>query len=236
MSIKTREEANNYYNQLNKLVDEYTDSHKIRPSNLKRYLKPGSDRFKRFLKRNNLSDVAGIDRVLSDVIDDRVNMETDGVFSFETYKYFESNEFKINSLKECLYKGIEKADIEMEKIIADYFDVNLGSIDVIDSDKHRFKIEDWKNDDWICCVYSSEEFEVIRINIIEHLYSELTNKEIDLVNEITIKLSDLIKKESYETKMRELLSDEKLVKIVAESLGEEWSFEKEFRGYFVWIS
>jgi hypothetical protein len=61
-------------------------------------------------------------------------MENDGVITFESFKMFESDEFKIQSLKQCLYKGIEKADIKMEKELADYFDVNLGDIDIeIDS-------------------------------------------------------------------------------------------------------
>ena len=47
----------------------------------------------------------------------------------------------------------------MEKILADYFDVNLGSIDVLDSDKHKFKLEDWQNDDWNVVIYSKEEYE-----------------------------------------------------------------------------
>ena len=37
MSINNREDANKYYQVINSLVDEYTEKHKIRPSNLKRY-------------------------------------------------------------------------------------------------------------------------------------------------------------------------------------------------------
>jgi len=48
MSINSREDANKYYQQINKLVDEYMESDKIRPSNLKRYLQPGSERFNNF--------------------------------------------------------------------------------------------------------------------------------------------------------------------------------------------
>ena len=74
MSINNREDANKYYQQINELIDDYMDKWKIRPSNLKRYLQPGSERFNRFLKRNNFKEVNGIDRILSDVIEDRVNM------------------------------------------------------------------------------------------------------------------------------------------------------------------
>ncbi len=36
MSITSREDANKYYQVVNKLVDEYMDKWKIRPTNLKR--------------------------------------------------------------------------------------------------------------------------------------------------------------------------------------------------------
>jgi len=46
MSINSREDANKYYQVVNKLVDEYIDKWKIKPTNLKRYLKNGSDNLK----------------------------------------------------------------------------------------------------------------------------------------------------------------------------------------------
>ena len=52
MSINSREELNNYYQYFNNLVDDYTDKWKIRPSKLKRYLQPGSERFNRFLEKS----------------------------------------------------------------------------------------------------------------------------------------------------------------------------------------
>ena len=85
--INNREDANKYYQQVNELIDEYIDKWKIKPSSLGRYLKPGSDRFNKLLGRNNLKEVNGIDRVLSDVIEDRVNMERDAVLTFENFKF-----------------------------------------------------------------------------------------------------------------------------------------------------
>jgi len=54
MSINNREDANKYYQIINELVDEYIDKWKIRPKNLKKYLRPGSDRFNKFLLRHSL--------------------------------------------------------------------------------------------------------------------------------------------------------------------------------------
>ena len=49
MSISSREDANKYYQVVNKLVDDYMDKWKIKPTNLKRYLKTGSDKFEKFI-------------------------------------------------------------------------------------------------------------------------------------------------------------------------------------------
>jgi hypothetical protein len=115
MSISSREDANKYYQVVNKLVDEYMDTCKIRPVNHKKYLKEDSDKFRKFIERNGLKDVNGIKQVIKDVLEDRVHMETDGVLTFESFKVFESDEFKITSLVQCLYKGVGKTDIKAEK-------------------------------------------------------------------------------------------------------------------------
>jgi len=236
MSINNREDANKYYHLINELVDDYIDKWKIRPSNLKRYLKPGSERFNKFLLRNKLSEVKGASVILTDIIEDRASMEKDGVLTFESFKYFESNDFKIDSLKECLYKGIEKADIKMEKILADFFDTNLSSIDIVDADKHLFKLEDWENDDWKVIIYSKEDLEIIKENIIEHLYKEITEKEVELTSNIQISLSKVINKENFDSKMIDIFNEDKLVKTITELLGDDYEFKSEKSDNFIWVS
>jgi hypothetical protein len=236
MSINTREDANKYYNLINELVDDYIDNWKIRPSNLKRYLKPGSERFNKFLLRNKLSEIKGASVILSDIIEDRSSMEKDGVLTFETFKYFESETFKIDSLKECLYKGVEKADIKMEKILADFFDTNLSSIDILDADKHIFKIEDWENDDWNVIIYSKEDLQIIQDNIIEHLYKEISEKEVELTSNIKIGLSKLINQDIFNDLMFNIFNEDKLVKTITDLLSNDYKFKSEESGYFIWIS
>lgn len=236
MSINNREDANKYYQQINLLVDDYIDKWKIRPKNLKNYLKPGSDRFSRFLKKNNLDNINGANVILNDVINDRVSMESDGVITFESFKYFESVEFKIDSLKECLYKGIEKSTIKQEKVLADYFDLNLGNIEIIDSDKHKFKISDWQNDDWNIVIYSDEEIELIKENIFDHLFSEISKKEVEIIPSLKIKLENIIKEEDFISKVKEIISESKLKEIISECLGPDWSFESSSKGHYIWVS
>lgn len=231
--INNREDANKYYQQLNELIDDYMDKWKIRPSNLKRYLQPGSERFTKFLNRNNLKEVNGIDRVLSDVIEDRVNMESDGILTFENFKFFESNEYKISNLKETLYKGIEKVDLNMEKVLADVFDTNLGSgsIDVINSDKHLFKINDWNRSDLNVIIYSKEDLELIKNNIVDFLYEELKSKKVLLsgivelsLNIITSNIDQIRFSIENKLKINEIISN--LLKM---------EHHKSFNGYEIWI-
>lgn len=233
MSIKSREDANKYYQIVNELVDEYMSKGKIRPSNLKRYLQPGSERFKKFLIRNKLNEITGIDRVLSDVIEDRANMESDGVLTFENFKFFESDEFKIASMKQCLYKGIEKADLNMEKVLADVFDTNLGSIDIVDSERHCFEIEEEE----VAFIYSKEDIDIIESNIIDHLYDELCKKDVVLTDDISMNLSDLVGKEAFVKKLDEFFTEEFLLKLIGGLLDSEYYKEGESIGkgnYFIW--
>jgi hypothetical protein len=235
MSITNREEANQYYKLVNKLVDDYIDGHKIRPSKLSAYLKPGGQRFNKFLERNKLKDITGADRILRDIIEDREHMEKDGVITFESFNLLESTDWKVSNLRECIYKGIEKADLKMEKILADYFDINLGAIDILDSDKHKFSIEDWKNDDWKVVIYSEEEIDVIKNNLVEYLYGDISKKEIELTEEVSIKLDNLIDMEKFEEKLIGLLNEDKINKIICQCLGEDWSFEASSKGHFIYV-
>ena len=227
MSINNKEDANRYYQVINGLVDDYLDKWKVRPSNLKRYLQPGSERFNKFLERNKLKDIKGADVILKDIIEDRDSMEQDGVITFESFKMFESEEFKIHSLKQSLYKGIEKATSSQEKVLADHFDTNLGDIDIIDADKHIFKINDWNNHDVEVVIYSKEDLEVIEGNMIDHLYTELSKSKITLTDNISIELKDLVKKEVFENKMFDIFTPEFLIKTISDLLDGKYQKEKD---------
>ena len=233
ISINNREDANKYYQQVNELIDDYMDKWKVRPSSLKRFLPNGSERFNKFLHRNNLKDVNGIEQVLSDVINDRVNMVKDGVLTFENFKVFESDEFKVSNLRQCLYKGIEKADLNMEKVLADVFDTNLGSIDVVDSGKHIFKVNDWNGKDINVLIYSKEDLELIKSNLVDCLYDELTSKKVLLGGLIDVSLVDFVSQDGFTTMMSNQLSGDGLNDIINHLL--EMEAYESFNGYQIWI-
>ena len=234
MSISSREDANKYYQVVNRLIDNYIEEHSIRPSKLKNYLKNGSDKFEKFVNRNGLKDIKGINQILTDVIDDRVHMEKDGVLTFENFKFFESDEFKVLSLAQCLYKGIGKSDIKIEKFIADHFDVNLSDIDVIDTDKHLFKVKGWKDENKVI-VYNNDEFEIIQKNIKEYLLNEFLKKEVELVG-ITIKLENVVDNKKFEDQLESLLNEDKIIDLITKSIEKDGDFKFEKSDeYYLWI-
>jgi hypothetical protein len=234
MSISSREDANKYYQIVNTLVDDYIDKWKIKPSNLKKYFKKGSEKMQKFVERNGLKDINGIDRILDDVIEDRVHMEKDGVLTFESFKMFESEEYKVSSILQSLYKGIDKADIKMEKLLADHFDANLSDIDIVDAGKHIFKVSNWDESDVLVIIYSKEEFDIIKTNIKDCLLSELLKKEVDLMG-LTIKLENIINKEKFEEQV-DSLDNDKITELITTSLKKDGDFKLTKKDdYYLWI-
>ncbi len=222
MSINSREDANKYYQIVNALIDNYITKEKIKPQNLRRYLKNGSDKFEKFIERNGLKDINGIRQVINDVIDSWTHIENDGIMTFESYKLYESEEFKITSLIQCLYKGIGKTDINTEKFLADYFDTNLSHIDIVDSDKHIFKINDWENKDLIAIVYNNDELDIIKENIKEYLTGLLLNKKVDLLG-LEVKLESIIDKTKAEEYIQSELGDERITDLINNSLEQNYT-------------
>jgi hypothetical protein len=234
MSIN-REELNNYYKKINELIDDYIDKWKIRPSQLKRYLKPGSKNFSKFLERNGLNEVKNIERILTDVLEDRHNEEIDGIITFESFKLFESVEYKYSSLKECLYRGISKSDISMEKTIADLFDTNLGSIDIIDSEKRTFSVNDWQGENLRVVIYSQEDLEIIAENMSDFIFDEISNQRTNTSAGISFLIGNFIDEISTRNKINEEVNTN-IIGLVSKALGDDFKFMSEFNGYYVWTN
>lgn len=234
MSI-SREELNNYYKEINSLVDEYVDKWKIRPSQLKRYFKPGSENFNRLIERSGISNYKGIKQILIDVLDDRLAEEQDGVITFEYFKLYESSEYKYSSVKECLYRGINRADITMEKSLADYFDTNLGDIDIIDSEKHVFSINDWQGDNLKVIIYSSDEVETIVDNLVDFILEDLVNKKIEIISNISINVSSLISGDSVKDEIRKKIDSEK-IRLITDIIGNDFRYKTKSGNFHLWVN
>lgn len=222
---------NKYYNIINELIDEYIIKWKIKPSRLKKYLKKGTKRFENFKLRNDLIDVKYIDKIIEDVIDDRSSMEVDNVLTFES---FSGNIESENKLSDILFNGLEKSDIEMEKVLADRFDTNLSSITSIDSNKHIFSVEGWGNDSHQVIIYHDEDLDIITDNLIEYITNILSKTKLEPIKNISLELYKLIDREEiYSYIENKVLVNDFLLKLIASETGYE--FDSKLNEYFIWI-
>jgi hypothetical protein len=216
--IKNTEDANKYYQLVNQYIDEYVDKWKIKPTNLKNYLLGNKSRLVNFLERKGLKDISNINRVVLDVVEDRVAMHTDGVMTFENFKFFESDEFKILDIKQCLYKGIDKATVEHEKILADYWDASLSQIDIISAEKHIFKFNDLE-----VVIYNKSEIDTIKENIKDYVLNQTFNKtvKLDLGKsdlDLNVNIKDFMDEDKFKNKIDEILTTENVKNIISSIL------------------
>jgi hypothetical protein len=212
-----------YYDLINDYIDDYIDKNKIRPSNLGKYFKSNQKLLNlanRIKNKHTLElDDMGLEnlkKIITSIIDDRVAMEKDGILKFERFKFYESNEFKILDFKQCLYKGVDKVTIEHEKILADHFDVSLSAIDVIDSDKHIFKIDTLRGD-IECVIYTNDELDIIKENMVEHFFNQVFNKSVKIEGvsiDINVNLSEFIDETKFQEYAKNLLTIDKVKEIV----------------------
>ena len=136
-------------------------------------------------------------------------------------------------MKECLYKAIDKSTISQEKVLADYFDTNLSSIDVVDTHKHRFTLVDWEGGLKHVVIYSEEEVETIKDNFIQHLFEEISKKEIQVGN-FQMQLSSLINKDLVFGTLEEKFTKPVITDSICSCLGEDWEFQAVSTGQFIW--
>ena len=170
--MKDFENLNKYYKLVNEYVDEYLDKWKIHPKKLKTFLK-NTKNLSNFLKKKGLENLNLAERILSDIIDDRVCIENDLVMKFESFSLKESVE--INKIHQCLLIGINSTNIDHEKILADLLDVSLSEIDLLDPDQHKFTIN---NCEYI--IFTKNEIEIIEDNIKEYCFNTIIQNKISI--------------------------------------------------------
>jgi hypothetical protein len=97
-----------------------------------------------------------------------------------------------------------------------------------------FKISNWKSDENEVIIYSKEELEIIKNNMTEYLFSELTKKSVEIISNIKIDLSDIIKSEMFEKKMSHIFERNNFfTEIISNITG--YKFNGEYNNYKIWI-
>lgn len=163
--ISNRDSANQYYQLINKEVDDFSHKTKARSSEIHRYL---SKNGKKFLKRLDLSDVVGIENVLQDVISHRKHMEDDQVITFESFAELnESIDF------------VGSPSLEHEKVLSDLFNTSLGHIDLVDSQTHLYRINDFGNYIYVV-IFNQFEIEKFKNSLISKLVDGVKNSTVEV--------------------------------------------------------
>ena len=236
--ITNREEANDYFKQINELVDEYIKKWRVKPTEIKTYFKKNIDSF---LEKIGLSDVEGINRIIDDVLDHRVHMELDKVMKFESFNLLES---LIN---------IGNTTTQHEKILADYYNTGMGHVEVLDKDIHLYKVNDF-GEKVNSIIFSNEELETIYKKIEDNVLEDAKNKVFSItkvdgieVSSLSIKfwLKDLINEDVFRKQFKEKV-DKKQVLLIIKSLvqkhqsipvnfsADRLAYKEEYKGYHIW--
>ncbi len=229
MKIENSSQANYYYNHIHELLKDYTVEWSIKPSNLRKYFKKGSKRYKNFLERNDLSEIKGIDVVFNDILDDMSSFEKEHVMKFESFLEKTPDESILSFIK----SNLKEVDIKMEKFLADFFDTNLSNITLLSPSKHLYNIEDWEEEKKIY-IYDLEDLEVIKTNLIKYLYNYVIKQEIPMILKIDLLVGDLINFEDFSKKMEKSLNEDKLLDTISTILSSEFLIRK--NNYFLWKS
>lgn len=236
--ISNTEEANFYYKKVNELVDKYIKEHKIRPSELNRYL---SKNMKSFLENSGISDVEGINRIVMDVLDHRNHMELDGVLTFEGFKNLNEN-----------VASIGNATLEHEKKLADFYNTSIGHVELVDDGMHLYKVSDF-DEKIVSIIFSEKELDTVYENIMDKLLEEnkkraLSISEVDNISldqSVRIWLGDIISEDKFKQVLKEKLNKDFLLSVIKKSVqskqdlplnfaNDRLKFKGESGGYYIW--
>lgn len=240
--IANTEENNKYYQMVNEFVDEYINKWKINPSNLRKYF-GNPERVNSFLKRYQIDDIEGIKKVFRDVLEDRESMEKDGVLKFESFINEDLGNIKL-----------DKSDISYEKVLADLYHTSVGHVDIVSSEEHKYKINDFGSEVDIV-IYSEKDIEDFKNSSMPFILEQIKDKTIDLYKVdlglssgkeikcgLMFNLSDVVNEDSLKEYVSNKLTKEKLLEMITHFINDypilkerkEFKYKSEYKGYHIW--
>lgn len=219
-------EVSLYYDKVNELVDKYIDEWNVKPSKLFSYLKPGNKRFDAFVEKNGLTDFKFIKKVITDVLEDRLAIEHDGMVVYEN-----------QLIKESILSAIEPSHLDHEKVLADLYNTSLGHIKSIDFDKHLYEVNDFGKSIEVI-IYSDKEIEKIKANIQASFIDKISDKTMSIESiGVVFKLSDIIANDKLADQLNELDFEklmEYILKYFKSDLVKKELNHKTFKNYHIW--
>jgi hypothetical protein len=216
IKIDNTHDANKYYKLVNDFIDKYIVDWKIKPSRLATYLK-NSEKFEKFLDKNNLKEVWNINRIINDVIEDRTGLEHDGVLKFEKYSLLKENLIELGT-----------ADISYEKVLADFFNIGLSHILLRDASLNLYLIEDFDTKKY-ALIYSDNDLtknlENIRYTIQKKIildYHEIDDLEGYSFN-LDLRIGDVTDNRKLVAKLSEVIDENFFLSILNQTLYKKYT-------------
>jgi len=191
--MNNSEDITKVYISIGNKIDNYIKNWGVDPKNLKSYL--SGNRLKRFLESEGLGDLSGAERIVNDIIEDRISLER------EMVKTFESFNLEVEETTNKFWVGVGKANLEHEKILADYFDISLSEIDIVDTNTHKFSASGKE-----VVVFTKGDLEKISENLKMGKISQINKQEIGIFTDINIKLSEVLDPKKLDSVIDDLVS------------------------------
>jgi TATA-box binding protein (TBP) (component of TFIID and TFIIIB) len=192
----------NYYNLIYPLLDEYKKLWNISPIQLAKYMK--KEKVDNFIKRHNLSHIANIKEIISDIIDDILL----------------NDKLKMNKMKSEINENITSTeldgsithnDIDVIRIMADYFKTSIGHVSPID--ENRYRITALGKKDMVCHIYTIKQIEDIKKDLVKQAFAQIKNNfdnskhyvSFDIENySFSINVFDIVDYEALEYKLNQM--------------------------------
>ena len=196
--ISNTEQLNTYFNIVNKLIDTYIKEHKVKPSELYKFLSKKSN-LDKFIKQNEqLSNISNIKTVINNVITHRKNMELYQMPHYENFSYKDDFLIFPSNVDSLAY----------EKKLADEYKTSLGHITITDIEKRLFEVDDFGTKIEVVLL-SPNDYNYARNTILEKTITDFKKRElrIDWVGDVNLE-------EAIILKLVDIIDDEKLKAIV----------------------
>lgn len=216
-----RENINKFYAEVNDKIDEFF-SKNISARAINRYFFGSKKRYglDKFIKREGWEDVEGIEKVIRDVVEDRLEEK---LMTFENYQEKMKNMVNFPDL----------VDTKVEKIIADLYRVSLGHIE---SNNNHLIITGLGESKEVY-LFGKDEMKKLILIVCNQIYNKIISKKFTFsLYDINLELSNKIDKEKFITNTYSDLVKNKLhiveVLITLET-GEDYKFKKKEDGIYI---
>lgn len=197
---------NKIYQNISKKIDIYLDEWNVNLNMLEKFLS-NSKNLEKFKVSLNIMDINNIDDIIKNVL---LNKKAKNILKFES---FSNNDIKY-------------------KILSDYFNISISHIDCINELSSKFKISDF-GDKKLCYIYSNNDFEEIKVEIINELSNSIIDKNININKDIKIPLKNIIIHNNLKSEIDNKIDNKYIVNKIIEKYNINYEdFNKtEYKGY-----